>query len=122
MQCRCIEPPITTSAVQLPGNLVHLLDHLSATTFSAAYIKKWTDSDPVLSRVRKFCLQGWSQVNLGPEFKPYATRKTELSVLDGCVLWGSRIIIPPEGRAQVLDELHGDEQDEDVSTCICLVA
>ena len=44
--------------------------------------------------------------NLGPEFKPYATRKTELTVLDGCVLWGSRVIIPPEGRAQVLDELH----------------
>ena len=70
--------PITTSAVQLPRNLVHLLDHLSATTFSAAYIKKWTDADPILSRVRKFCLQGWSQINLGPKFKPYATRKTEL--------------------------------------------
>ena len=76
------------------------------TTFSAAYIKKWIDADPVLSWVRKFCLQGWSQVNLGPEFKPYVTRKTELSVLDGCVLWGSCIIIPSEGRTQVLDELH----------------
>ena len=97
---------ITTSSDRSPGNLVHLRDHLSTTTFSAAYIKRWTDADPVLSRVQKFCLQGWTQNNLGPEFKPYVTRKPKFSVLDGCVLWGPRVVIPPKGRTQVLDELH----------------
>ena len=47
-----------------------------------------------------------TQNNLGPEFKPYVTRKPELSVLDGCVLWGSCVVIPPKGKTQVLDELH----------------
>ena len=36
----------------------------------------------------------------------YQQRKNELSVLDGCLLWGARVIIPPQGRQQVLAELH----------------
>ena len=36
----------------------------------------------------------------------YYRRRTELSLLDGCVLWGTRVIIPTKLRAQVLEELH----------------
>lgn len=32
--------------------------------------------------------------------------KTELSVEDGCLLWGSRVVIPPQARDEVLTELH----------------
>ena len=38
--------------------------------------------------------------------QPYQRRKHELSIEDGCVLWGNRIIIPPPGRAKVIDTLH----------------
>jgi len=79
---------------------------LSSTTFDATHIKKWTDTDPILARVQRYCLHGWPQVNLGSDFKPYITRKSELSVLNGCVLWGSRVIVPPQGQPQVLEELH----------------
>ena len=89
--------PITTSSDRLPENLVHLLDHLSSTTFDATFIKKWTNTDPVLAQVRNFCLQGWPRANLTAEFKPYVSRKDELSILDGCVLWGSCVVIPPQG-------------------------
>ena len=34
---------------------------------------------------------------------PYFARKEELSVLAGCVLWGSRVVIPRQGRKEVLD-------------------
>ena len=27
-------------------------------------------------------------------------------MLDGCILWGARVIIPPPGRKSVLEELH----------------
>ena len=33
-------------------------------------------------------------------------RRSELSLLDGCLMWGSRIIIPPAGHSLALDELH----------------
>ena len=36
----------------------------------------------------------------------YFTRQTELSVQDGCILWGIRVIIPKAGQFEVLQELH----------------
>ena len=41
-----------------------------------------------------------------PEFKPYRNRELELSTEDGVLLWGNRVIIPPPGRALILEELH----------------
>ena len=37
---------------------------------------------------------------------PYWQRKDELSMLDGCVLWGNRVIVPVVGRLKVLDMLR----------------
>ena len=50
-------------------------------------------------------LHGW-QPNTAAELSPYHTRQNELSVHDGCILWGSRVVIPPEGRATMISELH----------------
>ena len=36
----------------------------------------------------------------------YVMRKNKLSILDSCILWASRIIIPPAGQQLLLDELH----------------
>ena len=38
--------------------------------------------------------------------KPYEQRREELSLQDGCLLWGNRVIIPDMARARVLEELH----------------
>ena len=51
-------------------------------------------------------MSGWPTQALGNEFQPYISRKNELSVLDGCILWSSRVIIPPQGRKPLLSELH----------------
>ena len=40
------------------------------------------------------------------ELSPYYLRRTELSLKDGCVLWGARVLIPAPGRAGILQELH----------------
>ena len=39
-------------------------------------------------------------------FQPYRQRKDKLSVLEGCVVWESRVVVTPPGRQSVLDELH----------------
>ena len=49
-------------------------------------------------------LLGWPDTPLGEEFKLYQSRINELSVLNGCVLWGSRVVIPPQGRKAVLED------------------
>ena len=37
---------------------------------------------------------------------PYIPRREELSLQDGCILWGSRVIVPPRLRSRLLEELH----------------
>ena len=98
--------PTTTSFDRLPAELVHLVDHLATTTISQPNIKEWTNTDPVLAKVRCYVMSGWPAEALGDDFKPFRTRQKELSVLDGCLLWGSRVIVPPQGRERVLKELH----------------
>ena len=33
-----------------------------------------------------------------PDLQPYQCRKQELSIEDGCVLWGNRFVVPPPGQ------------------------
>ena len=37
---------------------------------------------------------------------PYLVQRNELTLLQGCVMWGNRVIVPPKLRQQVLEELH----------------
>lgn len=84
--------------VPIPGDTVLMLQSLSdaSSVVTATAIRKWTDKDPVLSLVRRMVLHGWER-QVKPEFKPYEQRKDELSVQDGCILWGSRVVVPPPG-------------------------
>ncbi|XP_036002862.1 uncharacterized protein K02A2.6-like [Fundulus heteroclitus] len=98
--------PDTPGHTVFPPETVFLMDRLANTPVTAKQIKTWTERDPVLSQVKRWVMQGWP-VAVGEErFKPYAKRKLELSVLDGCILWGSRVIVPLPGQAQVMDALH----------------
>ncbi|ORU94689.1 MAG: hypothetical protein A6F71_09465 [Cycloclasticus sp. symbiont of Poecilosclerida sp. M] len=60
---------------------------------------------PNLSRVLQFLLQGWPS-HCGPELNAFTAKKPELSTYEGCILWGSRVVIPPPGRQVILQELH----------------
>jgi hypothetical protein len=90
----------------LPGDTILLMDHMETTPVKVDQIKAWTRKDPVLSKVLKYVLQGWPHQCPSEEFRPFFTRKNELSVEDHCILWGSRVIIPPPGREAVIKELH----------------
>ena len=98
--------PVTTPENSCTPEELVLINHLSHTTVSATNIKDWTSKDTTLSQVRRYVQLGWPDCKLGEDFKPYLTRKTELSVLNGCILWGTRVVVPPQGRNLVLRELH----------------
>ena len=36
----------------------------------------------------------------------FSSQRNELSIHQGCLTWGSRVVIPPQGREAVLHELH----------------
>ena len=98
--------PVSHSAVTTPADLILLTEHLSSTCISAHHIKQWTSRDPVLSCVHRFIQTGWPEEDLQPQFRPYYSKRSELSVFDGCILRASRVVVPSPDREQVLQELH----------------
>ena len=73
--------------------LLEALD-LSEEPISASTIKSLTNKDPVLSRVRGMVQHGtWSSgSSKDPTFYPFKQRDLKLSVQDGCILWGNRVV------------------------------
>ena len=52
------------------------------------------------------CFNGWPYECPDKDLGPYFTRIDELSVHDGCIMWDSRVIVPPQGRNFIVEELH----------------
>ena len=71
-------------------------------------LAKETENDETLISLKNIVLKGWPEKrDTCPEIlKPYWTYRGELSVLDGLVLKGTRIIIPSSCREDVLDKVH----------------
>lgn len=79
---------------------------LESIPVSAKDIKKETDKDKILTKVRHLTQTGWPKHVIEGELKSYWNRREELTVEADCVLWGLRVIIPTTLRPQVLKELH----------------
>jgi transposase InsO family protein len=98
--------PDAPSHTPEPHDYVLVMDHLESTTVNPDKIRLWTGRDPVLSQVREYVMNGWPRSCRDNDLKPYSTRADELSVQSGCVMWGSRVIVPPQGRQYIMNELH----------------
>ena len=72
---------------------------------TAQEIKEETRRDLTLGKVSEYVMSGWRD-DISDELQPFFTRREELSVEDGCLLWGRRVIIPPKFRRQLLQDLH----------------
>lgn len=70
-----------------------------------------TRYDPTLSKVLNFTNNGWSHTT-EEQVKPYLTKSSELSVDQGCLLWGSRVVVPPTHRKEILQLLHCEHPGE----------
>ena len=58
-----------------------------------------------MAKVRHHILMQWPST-CTEELLPFISRKDELSVEDGCILWGCRVLVPPLRHEQVMKELH----------------
>ena len=83
-----------------PPEFVLLLDTLSGAPVTCSQIQRWTRQDPVLGRALRYTQLGWPQLCPEEKLKPFWSRKTELALLNGCVLWGSRVVVPEAGRSR----------------------
>ncbi|XP_062575345.1 uncharacterized protein K02A2.6-like [Saccostrea cucullata] len=65
-----------------------------------------TKNDVVLSRVMEFTRSGWPSSQPDINLLPYFRVRSELTIEDGCLLRGIRVVIPEKYRQDVLEELH----------------
>jgi hypothetical protein len=72
---------------------------------NALDVARLTDRDPVLAKVKDFVMHGWKEVK-DTDIAIFWRRKDELSVDQGCLVWGSRVVIPSKLRPAVLRMLH----------------
>ena len=82
------------------------LMELDRSPVTAREVKVHSRKDAVIAKMIDYILTHTLGDVQGPDFKPFIERKDQLSVEDGCLLWGNRVIIPTACRTKVLEELH----------------
>ena len=64
---------------------------------TAENIQKRTQSDELLSHVYHYTQKG-VPTDIPETLKMYSSRQTDLSTLNGCLLWNNRVVIKEPGR------------------------
>lgn len=75
---------------------------------SNSEIRRDNMSDPALSYVLKMVSTGHfpAAKDSCDELLPYLLRRNNLTIQQGCLMWGVRVVMPPKLCPRVLKELH----------------
>ena len=98
--------PSVNEVIPVPAEWVHVVQFLNSTPVNADHISKATIKDKLLSQVYSFCLNGWPNKNPSSDLQSFWSRRDELSLQGGCILWGIRVVIPSQFRSILLGQLH----------------
>jgi transposase InsO family protein len=84
---------------------VHQVNSVPALT--ATQIREKTAHDSLLSRVVERVHAGWGENGCNdPELQVFYSKRDELALQDGVVLWGRRVVVPKSLQGRVLEMLH----------------
>jgi transposase InsO family protein len=81
-----------------------LLDENPGSAISAREVAQQARTDTTLGRVLR-CLRTDDRIQ-GDGLVDFRKRQDELSVEQGCITWGTRVVIPSALRRRVLNEIH----------------
>ena len=73
---------------------------------TAAEIAQATKTDSLLVKAYEYTSSGWPGTCPSPELRPFWNRRDELSLENGCLLWGRCVIVPFRFQKRLLEELH----------------
>uniref|UniRef100_A0A914E5V9 RNA-directed DNA polymerase n=1 Tax=Acrobeloides nanus TaxID=290746 RepID=A0A914E5V9_9BILA len=65
-------------------------------------IARETTKDPILMQILKWIQGSWPEKVRGSDFQAYVCKKDSLSLVNGCILWQDRTVIPYMLRQKVL--------------------
>ncbi|XP_027869143.1 uncharacterized protein K02A2.6-like [Xiphophorus couchianus] len=108
---RCPLPETSDTGTALSSAAVHslLIAHMEEAPLNATQVARATRRDMDLSKVYQYVTESWPTVT-DESLKAYHNKRNELSTERGCVLWGTRVIIPSKMRMAVLNEIHSGHQ------------
>jgi len=93
------------SDINTPADMVLFMETLDDTPITARQIAMWRPGRILLCWSDDSVQHGWS-CSGDSNLKAFYQRRAELSVLDGCILCGCRVVIPKIGHESVLNLLH----------------
>ena len=77
-------------------------------------IKMETEKDPALSKLINFIINGWPQhSDIPSSILPYSNFKEDLSVSDGIIFKGDKIVVPVTCRLEMKKALHASHRATD---------
>ena len=79
------------------------IEHLAVTS---DVIQREIRRDNVLARIHDPVTNGWKDTDTYEMLKPLYSPRKEITLYQGCLLWGIRVIVPIELRKQILNMLH----------------
>ena len=85
---------------------IHVVVQMDDLPVTATQIAKESKCNKELSVVLKLIQHGHWPSDTAVDLNPFRKRYTELSILDGCILWDSRVVIPSAFFHSLLQELH----------------
>ena len=83
------------------------ISQMEALPVTVRQLRAATHSDRILSKVYRYTKGSWPH-QVPQYLRPFSDRRNELTVEEGCLLWGIRVIIPHRLRDQLMEELHKD--------------
>ena len=96
--------PTESTKTPAPAEYVQLIQMLDDSPITSGDIRNWTQRDPVLSRVQRYVLTGWPESDQTTQ--QFHRVRQELSIHEGCVMRGARVVVPTPGQATMLKLLH----------------
>lgn len=101
------------------------VDFVQFSTEKLTQIRQATNANPILCELRARILQGWpeSHRELHKDLHPYWSYRDELSIENGILLKGDRILIPKSMQPKTLEKIHYGHQGSDkcklrAKTCV----
>ena len=81
---------------------------LQAKSTDSSLLRKDSERDPVISTVMRYVREGWphNDASNDPDVENFRKISGSLSVHHGCLVYGSRVVIPEVMRSTILELLH----------------
>ena len=92
--------------IPIPAEIIFMLKEISGSV-GLKEAQKATKNNPELQRIRKFIEEGWPENEPVPvHLKGYFSRKSELTIEQDILMWGTRVVVPLEIQKVILTLLH----------------